>query len=205
MTHRFAELMFTPHVQAVQEEMRSRAAYARVARADVGAIVVLGENEVDFIEARDSLYMATVSETGWPYVQHRGGPVGFVKVLDSQTIGFADYRGNKQYVSVGNLATENRVSLFLMDYPNRRRLKLLGHARTVDPTQEPDVMRTLLDPYPAKVERGILIALEAFDWNCPQYITPRFSVSEIEGLVSPLRAEIAQLHQENARLRLSAT
>jgi predicted pyridoxine 5'-phosphate oxidase superfamily flavin-nucleotide-binding protein len=201
MTHRFAELMFTPHVQAVQESMGSRAAYARLVKGNLGIPDQLGQAETDFVQARDSLYIATVSENGWPYIQHRGGPKGFVKVLDASTIGFADYRGNKQYVSVGNFATEDRVSLFFMDYPNRRRLKLLGRARIVDPHTEPALMQRLADPTPAKVERGILLTVEAFDWNCPQYIVQRFTIDEIDAVVSPLRAEIEQLRQENARLR----
>ena len=121
--------------------------------------------------------MATVSETGWPYVQHRGGPAGFVKVLDESTLGFADFSGNRQYVSVGNLMKDDRVSLFFMDYPNRTRLKLLGHARLVG-LEEADLLGLHDDR--ARVERGMVIQVEAFDWNCPQHITPRFTVAEVE-------------------------
>lgn len=180
MTHRFSELMFTPTVKGVQEAAGSRAAYARAEEPDAPARDRLTAREAEFIAARDSFYMATVSETGWPYVQHRGGPKGFLKVLDDRTLGFADYRGNRQYVSVGNLMSDDRVSLFLVDYPNQRRLKMLGHARLVDAAREPSIIARLRDAYDAKVERGIVIALEGFDWNCSQHITPRFTEDELE-------------------------
>ncbi|MFA6116930.1 MAG: pyridoxamine 5'-phosphate oxidase family protein [Sphingomonas sp.] len=201
MTHRFGALMFTPHVKALQEEQGSRASYARFEAPDAPARDRLETREIDFIAARDSFYMATVSETGWPYVQHRGGPPGFLKILDDRTLGFADYRGNKQYVSIGNLATDDRVSLFLMDYPNQRRLKLLGHARTVDAESDPALLARLQDHYPAQVERGIVIALEGFDWNCPQHITPRFSEAELTEALAPIRARLAALEAENAALK----
>jgi len=204
MTHRFSTLMFTPHVKAIQEEQGSRASYARFEAPEAPARDRLGEHEEDFIAARDSFYMATVSETGWPYVQHRGGPAGFLKVLDDRTLGFADYRGNRQYVSVGNLATDDRVSLFLMDYPNQRRLKLLGHARTLDAESDPALLARLQDQYPAKVERGIVITLEGFDWNCPQHITPRFTQDELAEALAPVRARIDALEAENAALRAAA-
>jgi predicted pyridoxine 5'-phosphate oxidase superfamily flavin-nucleotide-binding protein len=156
---------------------------------------VLGPNEAGFIAARDSFYMATVSETGWPYIQHRGGPAGFVRVLDEKTIGLADFRGNRQYVSVGNLQTEDRVSLFLMDYPNRARLKILGRARIVDANDKETLQRLSMPEYKAQVERGILISIEAFDWNCPQHITPRFTLAEIEEGTAPLRQRIAELEE----------
>jgi len=178
MSHRFAQLMFTPTVKEVQRAMGSRDAYERF-EAYAQDQASLGAEERDFITRRDSFYMATVSETGWPYVQHRGGPLGFLKVLDDRTLGFADYRGNRQYVSVGNLDQADRVSLFLMDYANRRRLKLLGHACVVDRRDDPQTVERLQDAgYPARVERGIVIAVEAFDWNCPQHITPRYTEEE---------------------------
>jgi len=201
MARRFSELMFTPHVKAVQEAEGSRSSYVRFEDPAASGTDRLGEKEAGFIAARDSFYMATVSETGWPYVQHRGGPAGFLKLLDDRTLGFADYRGNRQYVSVGNLATDDRVSLFLMDYPNQRRLKLLGHARIVDAGTEPALLARLQDHYPAKIERGIVIAVEGFDWNCPQHITPRFTEAEIAEAVQPLRARLEALEAENARLR----
>lgn len=137
--------------------MGSRDAYAR-GDQDVVEDPVLGPHEIAFIEARDSFYLGTVSETGWPYVQHRGGPTGFLKVLDPRTIGFADFSGNRQYVSAGNLAGDNRVSLFLMDYPHQTRLKILGRARVVDEDSEPELLARLDNPhYRARVERGIVI------------------------------------------------
>jgi len=201
MAQRFSELMFTPHVKAIQEAEGSRSSYARFEDPAASGTDRLGEKEASFIAARDSFYMATVSEIGWPYVQHRGGPAGFLKLLDDRTLGFADYRGNRQYVSVGNLVTDDRVSLFLMDYPNQRRLKLLGHARIVDADAEPELLARLQDHYPARIERGIVISVEGFDWNCPQHITPRFTEAQISEAVRPLQARLEALEAENARLR----
>jgi hypothetical protein len=137
--------------------------------------------------------MATVSETGWPYVQHRGGPVGFVRVLDARTIGFADFRGNRQYVSVGNLMRDDRVSLLFMDYPNRARLKVLGRVSLIRREQREILDRLEVSSYRARVERGFLIRVEAFDWNCPQHITQRFTLAEVEEATAPLRRRIAEL------------
>ncbi|CAN7377844.1 pyridoxamine 5'-phosphate oxidase family protein [Phenylobacterium sp. LjRoot219] len=153
------------------------------------------------IAERDSFYLASVSETGWPYVQHRGGPAGFLKVLDERTLGFADFRGNRQYLSLGNLAGDDRVSLLLMDYPNRRRLKLVGHARVVDTDGDPAALARLRDDYPAQVERGIVIAIEGYDWNCSQHITPRFTEADIAAMLEPAQARMRALEQENAWLR----
>ncbi len=195
MARRFAELMFTPHVKAVQERQGSRGAYERMEEADASALDHLGEVERVFIAARDSFYLATVSETGWPYVQHRGGPKGFLKVLDDRTIGFADYRGNRQYVSVGNLENDDRISLFLMDYPNRRRLKIVGHARIADIRSEPEMLERLRDlEYDARIERGMVIRIEGFDWNCPQHITPRFTETEIRELIAPVLTREMRTH-----------
>lgn len=180
MGHKFAELAFTDTVKSIQTTEGTRNAYARMeAGADYND--TLGPNEAHFIAARDSFYMATIGETGWPYVQHRGGPVGFVKILGENKLGFADYRGNRQYVSVGNLSNEDRVSLFFMDYPNKTRLKLLGRARIIDPSED-DLLQKLspAEGYRARVERGLLITVEAFDWNCPQHITPRYTLTEIK-------------------------
>ena len=150
----------------------------------------------EFIALRDTFYIASVSETGWPYVQHRGGPPGFIKVLDATTLGFADYRGNRQYVSVGNVLKDDRVALILVDYPNRTRLKILGHARIVSP-DETDLLATLCVPaYVARVERGFMIKIAAYDWNCPQHITPRFAVAEIESLVGKLKERLASLEAQ---------
>jgi predicted pyridoxine 5'-phosphate oxidase superfamily flavin-nucleotide-binding protein len=201
MAHRFAELAFTPAVKAAQERHGSRASYERFA-ARGPANDRLGPDEVAFLAERDSFYMATVSETGWPYVQHRGGPAGFVRVLDERTIALADFRGNRQYVSVGNLGGDDRVALIFMDYPRQRRLKVLGRARIVEVADDPALLARLALPgYDARVERAMVIAVEAFDWNCPQHITPRFTEAEVLQHVAPLRARLAELEAEVARLR----
>jgi predicted pyridoxine 5'-phosphate oxidase superfamily flavin-nucleotide-binding protein len=179
MGHKFADIAFTDGVKKVQEANGSRSAYARIEDGEAHHHVLSGR-EAAFIVARDSMYMATVTETGWPYIQHRGGPAGFIRVLDEKTIGFADYSGNRQYVSVGNLLAEDRVSLFLMDYPNRARLKILGRAAIVAQDDVATLERLHVSGYRARIERGILITVEAFDWNCPQHITPRFTSAEIE-------------------------
>ncbi len=182
MSTRFAELAFTSSVKAEQERRGSRAAYARLERSRGSRRDRLGPEEIAFVRRRDSFYVATVSETGWPYVQHRGGPPGFVQVLDPTRIGVLDLPGNRQYVTLGNLTVDDRVALIFMDYPERRRLKMLGHARQVDAGQEPELFERLRS---ASVEEpgavsGLVIQVVAFDWNCPQYITPRYTVAEIE-------------------------
>lgn len=200
MGDRFAEIAFTPQVRAVQEEQGSRERYARL---DGGAPNHdrLGAREAAFIAARDSFYLATVGETGWPQLQHRGGPPGFVRILGERLIGFADFRGNRQYITVGNLATNDRVALFFMDYPNRARLKLLGRARAIDPAAETRTLAALALPdYKAQVERGILIAVEAFSWNCSQHITPRYTEAEVGRAIAPLQERLAELEAETTRL-----
>jgi ferredoxin-NADP reductase/predicted pyridoxine 5'-phosphate oxidase superfamily flavin-nucleotide-binding protein len=189
MPHAFAEIAFTPNVRAAQTRNGSREANRNLEQAsDVGS--ALTAREAEFIAARDSFYQATVSETGWPYVQHRGGPAGFLKVLDAHTIGFADFRGNRQYVSVGNLLANDRISLILMDYANRQRLKILGRVRVVEETDDPELIARLEVPaYRARVERGLVIRVEAYDWNCPQHITLRYSEAEISHLLKPLAEE----------------
>jgi predicted pyridoxine 5'-phosphate oxidase superfamily flavin-nucleotide-binding protein/nicotinamidase-related amidase len=190
MRRRFFDLTFTPAVQAEQTRQGSRAAYAAItANAGGDAYAdVLTEREVAFIKARDSFYLASVSETGWPYVQHRGGPAGVVRALDKKTLGWAEFAGNRQYVSVDNTATNDRVAMFFMDYPHRQRLKVLGHIRAYGTESRPDLAPLLgIGDYKARVERFILITVEAFDWNCSQHITPRFIRSEIEKLVAPLK------------------
>jgi hypothetical protein len=160
------------------------------------------ENEAAFIAERDSFYMATVSETGWPYVQHRGGPQGFLKLVDDRTLAFADYRGNRQYISTGNLAVNDRVSLFLMDYPRRARLKIYARAEILSLDDAPDLIaRVTVPEYRAKLERVFRLRLEAFDWNCSQHITPRLSEREISEAIVPLRNRLAELDAENAELR----
>jgi predicted pyridoxine 5'-phosphate oxidase superfamily flavin-nucleotide-binding protein len=192
MGHRFAEIAFTPAVRAEQERLGSRSSYARLENGD-SHHDVLGANEAHFIAQRDSFYMATVGETGWPYIQHRGGPAGFVRVLDGRTIGFADFAGNRQYVSVGNLRGDDRVSLFFMDYANRTRLKLLGRARVAGNDEADLVGRLAVGGYRARVERGLVITVAAFDWNCSQHITPRFTEAQVLAMVAPLEARLAEL------------
>jgi len=193
------ETMFTPGAKALQTRAGSRASYARMADDGAGEPDALGEQERSFIVARDSFYMASVNEDGWPYIQHRGGPAGFLKVIDDHSIGFADYRGNRQYLSAANILHDDRVALFLMDYPNRRRLKIIGHARISD---DPTVMAGLMAAdYQAVPERALLIDVTGFDWNCPQHITPRFTEAEIKTAVGPLMRENEALRAEIARLR----
>jgi predicted pyridoxine 5'-phosphate oxidase superfamily flavin-nucleotide-binding protein len=146
--------------------------------------------------------MATVSESGWPYVQHRGGPPGFIRILDEKTLAIPDFRGNRQYISNGNLATDDRAALILMDYPNRRRLKLYAHVEPRDLAADSKLAAELpLPGYRAKVERGLIIHLAAFDWNCPQHIVPRFSEAELAPALAPLRARLEALEAENQALR----
>lgn len=205
MGHRFAEIAFTPAVKAAQEAQGSRANYLPFEEGEAHHDR-LGPAEAGFIAERDSFYIGSVSETGWPYVQHRGGPPGFLRVLDDRTIGFADFRGNRQYVSLGNLALNDRVALILMDYAHRRRLKILGRARALGPGEDDPALlaRLELPNYRARVERGLLLTVEAFDWNCPQHITPRASAAEVTGITTPLRTRIAELEAELAALRAGA-
>ena len=194
MGNRFAKIAFTESVQNAQEIHGSRPLYSRLESKE-DHNYLLGEKEKYFIEARDSFYMASVSETGWPYVQHRGGPVGFMRVIDERTIGFADFAGNRQYISVGNLQKDNRVSLFFMDYPNRTRLKLLGRVQIIGEEASELLQRLEVDDYRGRVEHGFIIDVAAFDWNCPQHITPRYTKAQIE-------ERMLELENENRRLKL---
>jgi predicted pyridoxine 5'-phosphate oxidase superfamily flavin-nucleotide-binding protein len=160
------------------------------------------ENEAAFIAARDSFYMATVSESGWPYVQHRGGPPGFIRVLDDKTLAIADYRGNRQYITVGNVAAGGRASLILMDYANRRRLKIFAHVEVKTLADNPELAAAVATPgYKAKPERVLLFHLDAFDWNCPQHITQRFTEAEVAEALTPIRVRLSELEAENKALR----
>ena len=181
MTHRFADITFTKSVKAIQDQYGSRAQNERL-HQKFGPNDKLTSREIEFITLRDTFYIATVNETGWPYVQHRGGPQGFLKVLDANQLAYADFRGNTQLISVGNLSKDDRCSLILMDYPNKRRLKLLGHMRVEDArTVSPDVVAQIEVPgYRGRVERIAFIDVVAFDWNCPQHITQRYTETEIE-------------------------
>ena len=203
MARAFSEIAFTDSVRSMQTRYGSRQAYAKFDFAE-DRRDRLSEYEIEFLAERDSFYMATVGENGWPYVQHRGGPKGFLKVLDDKTIGFADFRGNKQYISVGNLSADDRVSLFIMDYPNRQRLKLWARARIVHEEEDAALVAKLeLPGYEAKVERGIILTIEAVDWNCPQHITPRYSKAEVDGLIAPLLDEIQALKAQIASASLN--
>jgi predicted pyridoxine 5'-phosphate oxidase superfamily flavin-nucleotide-binding protein len=190
MANRFLETLFSPSVR------RAQAHYYGRERAPINApeIDPLSDDERAFIEARDSFYMATVSENGWPYIQHRGGARGFLRVINPVLLAFADYKGNHQLLSTGNLAVNDRVTLFLMDYPNRTRLKIIGHARIEDAKEHPELFAQLADPDVARVvERFVFIDVVSFDRNCPQYITPRYTLEEIETMIAPLKERIAEL------------
>ena len=190
MADNFLKLAVTDSVRTAQEHYNG----AAMPVDGVPARDALTDDEIGFIQARDSFYLATVSESGWPYIQHRGGRAGFLRVVDPHTLAFADYRGNRQLLSTGNLAANNRVALFLMDYPQRMRLKILGHARVEDARQHPDLVQELSEPDVRRnVERLFFIEVLSFDWNCPKYITPRYTVAEIQELVVPLKARIAEL------------
>lgn len=179
MPRKYTEIVFTDSVKEAQTRYGSRATAARVEAWETDD-EHLSDDEQAFVAERDSFYMATVNEDGWPYLQFRGGPRGFLKVIDDRTLAYADFRGNKQYVSTGNLRADDRVSLFFMDYPNRRRLKVMARAEVVDAADRPDLLARLRDPgYKAHVERLVLFHVVAFDWNCPQHITPRFTEEEL--------------------------
>ncbi|WP_027859374.1 2Fe-2S iron-sulfur cluster-binding protein [Marinobacterium jannaschii] len=192
MAHQYAKIAYTDSVRQIQREMGSRQGYAGMDRGE-DTNYLMGALEAAFIAARDSFYMASVSETGWPYLQHRGGPAGFMRVLDAQTLAFADFSGNRQYISSGNFRNNDRVALFFMDYPNRTRLKLLGRVSQI-PHDDWEALAALEDDsYRAQVERGYRIRIEAFDWNCPQHIRPRYSAEQIDELLVPLQQELQQL------------
>ena len=198
MARAFADIAFTDSVKAAQIRYGSRQANTGFELAE-DPRDTLGGQEAAFLAERDSFYIGSVSENGWPYVQHRGGPKGFLKVLDEKTLGFADFRGNRQYLSVGNLNADGRVSLFVMDYPNRRRLKLWAWARVVDADEDPALLARLeLPGYKARVERGIVLTVAAVEWNCPQHITPRYSQEEVERLIAPVIEENRRLQAQLA-------
>jgi uncharacterized protein len=204
MAHNFKAIAFTPEVQALQEKHGSRKQYDRL--IGVATPDRISALERDFIATRDSFYIASVIANGWPYMQHRGGAPGFLKVIDETTLAFADFRGNKQYVTAGNLATENRVTLFLMDYPSQSRMKILGRAEVVEPDVNPERFQQLLpmvreEGYNAVVEQIFVIHVEAIEWNCQQHITPRYTAEQVNKAVEPLQQRLEQLEEENAKLR----
>ena len=198
MTARFLDLTLTPDVKAAQARYYGRS----LAVSPAGGQDRLGEDEAAFISALDNFYLATVNQDGWPYVQHRGGPKGFLKVLGPSELGFADFKGNRQLLSAGNLARDGRVCLILMNYPLRARLKILGRAEVLDPREEPQLARALTPPgREGATERLFRIQVEAYDWNCPQHITPRFTEEEISQAVRPLQDRITELEAELERLK----
>ena len=196
MPRAFSTIGFTESVKAAQSRYGSR-------ERNIGFEISddprneLAEQDAEFIAARDSFFQSSVSETGWPYVQHRGGPAGFLRVLGKRTIGYADFSGNRQYISVGNLNANDRIALILMDYPNRRRLKLWGRVSIIHESDDPELIARLEMPgYSAPVERGIIIHLEAIDWNCQKHITPRYTEDELAHVMAPLIEENRQLHEQ---------
>lgn len=193
MAEKFLELLMTPAVAREQERY-----FGQSQRMPGGAKRdALTDDEIQFIGARDSFYMATVSESGWPYMQHRGGQPGFLRVISPTQLAFADYKGNRQTLSTGNVAVNDRVCLFMMDYPQRTRLKILGHARVEDARQHPELVAQFAEPGVQRiVERLFIIDVVSFDWNCPKYITPRYTAAEVEEAVAPLRQRIAELEAQ---------
>jgi predicted pyridoxine 5'-phosphate oxidase superfamily flavin-nucleotide-binding protein len=193
MASKFHELLFTDSVRRAQAACYGRSGPVQPSSGPDP----FTDQEIDFIRARDSFYMATVSETGWPYLQHRGGKSGFLRVVSPTQLAFADYKGNRQLITVGNLAVTDRVMLFLMDYPQRKRLKIVGHARLEDARKHPELVAELAEPEVRdKVERLYFIEVVSFDWNCPQHITPRYTVEDIKGIVSPLQQRITELEAQ---------
>jgi uncharacterized protein len=200
MAYDFLDIATTPGVRAAQEANGSGEFWANFKGGRPSERFTAAE--AAFIAERDSFYMATVSESGWPYVQHRGGPPGFIHILDDRTLAVADFRGNRQYISTGNLASNDRAALILMDYPNRRRLKIYAHVEARDLAADPELAARLTTPgYRAKVGRALVLHLAAFDRNCPQHITPRFSEAELAPALAPLRARLEALESENEALR----
>lgn len=202
MPHAYARIAFTPAVKAAQERDGSRAGYARNFEEDEEVTSqALGDRETEYLAAARSFYLATVSETGWPYLQHRGGPRGFVKVLDPRTLAFADFRGNRQMISVGNAAGNDRVALIVVDYARRTRLKILGRLAVRDLGEADPLFPVLVDPgYRAHPQRAMVVTVEGFDWNCPQHIPVRIDAEDVERTLAERDARIAVLEARVAEL-----
>ena len=200
---RYDEMMFTAAVEARQDGIASKgkfaSRYAQIERQKIGP------DEITFLLNQSTIYLATVGETGWPYIQHRGGAVGFIKLIDETTIRFADYPGNRQLISVGNLDGDDRVSVFAMDYARKVRLKIQGHAKVLAAKDHPELTLKLMDEGAKVPDRLMTIHITAHDWNCPKYITQRFDTAEMTQMVGPelsrLEARVAKLEAENERLR----
>ncbi len=202
MSYGFLDLALTPSVKAAQAANGSGDYWANF-RGD-RSFDRFTEAEAAFIAQRDNFYMATVAENGWPYIQHRGGPEGFLRLIDDKTLAFADFRGNRQYISVGNMSANDRVSLILIDYARRQRLKIYARAEITDLKDGAELAtRLAMTQYKAKIERAIILHLEAFDWNCPQHITPRYSEAELAERLQPIRQRLAELDAENRKLTAS--
>ena len=202
MSRAFADIAFTPSVLAEQAKQGSAENYAHFLRPEAEPANLIGPAEAEFIERMDGFFQASVNENGWPYVQFRGGPAGFLNVLDPSTIAYADFRGNRQYLSAGNLSVDNRVSLILVDYPNRRRLKIWGHARLVEKDSDGDLVSRLQPQgYRALPERAVVINVAALDWNCPAHIPQRMTMQELAPIVQPMQHEIERLKAENLELK----
>jgi uncharacterized protein len=201
MAKNFTEIGFSPASKVLQEKFGSRASYARMEANTF--FDGLTENARAFIAQRDSFYMATTGENGFPYIQHRGGPKGFLKILDDNRLGFIDFIGNKQYISLVNLATNQKTALFLMDYTRQTRLKIYAKTEIIELKNDPTLFDLLdLEDYKFTPERMLVFHIEAFDWNCPQHITPRFTTEEVELALEPQKAYIQQLAAENEALKM---
>lgn len=191
MTNTYHSIMFSEHAKEAQRQAGSRDHYEKY-EGGSPTNAALGPSEAEFIALRDSLYMASIGPTGWPYVQHRGGEQGFVKVLSAKEIGFVEFVGNRQFISRGNLHNDDRVSLIFVDYPNKRRLKLIGNA-TVLPREDERLAKLAEDGGRGKPDGGILISVVAIEWNCPQFIPPKYSETQVVDMVRPLKQRIAEL------------
>tara|TARA_R110002049_G_scaffold234578_5_gene407799 strand:- start:489 stop:1100 length:612 start_codon:yes stop_codon:yes gene_type:complete len=200
MAKNFAEIAFTEAVKKLQEKHGSRKSYERMEKFSI--VDGLTSNEITFIQNRDSFYLASIGVKEFPYIQHRGGPKGFLKILDSKRIGFIDFIGNKQYVSVGNIATNNNVSLIMIDYPTKSRLKIFAKAEVVELKDNPELYEFLnLEDYKFRPERMIVFNIEAYDWNCPQHIKPRYTVDEINDAFLPQQDYMEKLEAEIRELK----
>jgi hypothetical protein len=210
MTNPYTNIAFTPSVKRAQDLMGTRASNARL-ESSPSERGRLGPKEAGFLGARDGFFLSSVSETGWPYVQFRGGPTGFLRVLDDRTVAWADFRGNRQYISAGNIAATGddgpgKVAILAMDWAHRARIKLFGHARVVQPDTDPELFAKLdVGEYRAFVERAVVVTVAGFDWNCPQHITPRFTEAEIAFAMAPMQDRLAALESENEALRAQVT
>jgi predicted pyridoxine 5'-phosphate oxidase superfamily flavin-nucleotide-binding protein len=205
MSNKFYDMTFTEAVKEAQEHNGSRRRYEKIENSANAQNTVLTDAEIDFIEQRDGFYMATAGDGGQPYIQFRGGRRGFLKVLDERTIAFADFRGNLQYISVGNLSGNRKTALFLMDYANRQRLKILAETEVKDAADAPELIEKLRDDnYEAKIERAIILRVKAFDWNCPQHITPRYTIEEVQAIIQPLNEYVRKLETEIEKLKADA-